>query len=100
MITSKICTICEAKGIRRCNFPLDKKYKSNYEDHMKRHEPPKLTNVIRGKQYLITLEGLNIKLVSRGHIVHKDGSIQYNWNTADRPNDVFFTDSLDGIRVF
>ena len=100
MITSKICTVCEARGVRRCNFPLDKKYKSNYEDHMKRHEPPKLSYVVKGKEYLITLEGINIRLVSRGYTLHDNGSKQYYWNTKERPNDVFFTTDLEGIRAF
>lgn len=95
-----ICTICEARGVRRCNFPEDKKYKSNYEDHMKRHEPSPLSYVIKGNTYLVTLDGINIRIISRGVIVHKNGTKQYNWNTKEKPNEVFFTNDLDGIRLF
>lgn len=38
MLKRKMCEACLKAGKRRASFPLDKKFKSNYYDHIKTHK--------------------------------------------------------------
>lgn len=92
-----ICTICEAKGLRRCNFPLDKKFKSNYEDHMKQHEKPKITNVIVGAWYFVECGWGRTKAKSEGDILLDNGKIKFDWVTAQGFH--FCSYDLEGTQI-
>ena len=56
MSERKMCEICLKAGKRRASFPLDKKFKSNYEAHMKLHGKEKQVQQEKDKSVQVSAD--------------------------------------------